>query len=148
MTHKKICAENSARYHGLKQSSGSDDLATDNAQADLFPSVGDLGFARILLADLHDDLAGKVSRFRQLNGLSLTLGRRGSMLPGGETAFAARTEARTSFVHGNYIATVMLCQGLAEHMLAARLTPGLSERGLPKRIQFNETLELCVLPID
>jgi hypothetical protein len=33
-------------------------------------------------------------------------------------------------------------------MLAARLTPGLSERGLPKRIQFNETLELCVLPID
>ena len=117
---------------------------TDDSQADLLSSVTDLGFARILLADLHDDLVGKVARFRQLNDLSVALGRHGSMLPGGETAFAAWTEARTSFVHGNYIATVMLCQGLAEHMLAAQLRSGLSGQELPKRVTFQKTLELCV----
>jgi hypothetical protein len=116
----------------------------DEAQADLLSSVTDLDSARILLADLHDDLVGKVARFRQLNELSATLGPHGTMLPGGEAAFSAWTEARTSFVHGNYIATVMLCQGLAEHMLAAQLRLGLNGRELRKRITFQETLELCV----
>jgi hypothetical protein len=116
----------------------------EDPEIDLLSSVTDLDSARMLLADLHDGLVGKVARFRQLNELSVTLGRRGTMLPGGETAFAAWTEARTSFVHGNYIATVMLCQGLAEHILAAQLRLGLNGRELRKRITFNETLELCI----
>ncbi len=116
----------------------------EDTQIDLLSSVTDLDSARMLLADLHDDLVGKVARFRQLNELSVTLGRHGTMLPGGETAFAAWTEARTSFVHGNYIATVMLCQGLAEHILAARLRLGLNGRELRKQIKFQETLELCI----
>jgi hypothetical protein len=116
----------------------------DEPQGDLFSSIDDLQFARILLADLHDDLVGKVGRFRPLNDLSVALGRYGSMFPGGETALAAWTEARTSFVHGNYIATAMLCQGLAEHMLAAQLSIGLSGMELPRRITFQKTLELCI----
>jgi len=68
----------------------------DEIQTDLFSSISDLEFARLLLADLHDDLIGKIARFRQLNDLSVAFGRHGSMIPGGETAFAAWTEARTS----------------------------------------------------
>jgi hypothetical protein len=66
------------------------------------------------------------------------------MMPGGETALAAWTEARSSFVHGNFVATVLLCQGLAEHMLAAHLTIGLDPEPLPDRVSFSDTLKRCV----
>jgi hypothetical protein len=116
----------------------------EDAQADLLSSVSDLHLVRMLLADLHDDLVGKIARFRQLDDLSAVLGRYGTMLPGGETALAAWTEARTSFVHGNYIATVLLCQGLAEHMLAAHIRLGMSDEKFSKRISFQDTLERCI----
>lgn len=117
---------------------------SEGEQTDLLSSISELHLVRLLLADIHDDLAGKVARFRQLTDLSAALGHYGAMLPGGETTLAAWTEARTSFVHGNYVATVMLCQGLAEHMLAAHLSLGLQEQALPKRISFSDTLERCL----
>jgi len=58
----------------------------DDPQADLLSSVTDLDCARMLLAALHDDLIGKVARFRQLNELSVALGPHGTMLPGGDTS--------------------------------------------------------------
>jgi hypothetical protein len=116
----------------------------EGEQTDLLSPVSELSLVQLLLADIHDDLAGKVGRFRQLTDLSAALGFYGTMLPGGETTLAAWTEARTSFVHGNYVATVMLCQGLAEHMLAAHLSLGLDVQELPKRISFSDTLERCV----
>lgn len=118
-------------------------MSTD-AQLDLLCSVSDLGFTRFLLADLHDDLTGKVTRFRQLSDLSMSLGSSGTMLPGGETTWAAWTEARTSFIHGNFVATVLLSQGLAEHILAAHLSIGLDAEELPERIAFQETLKRCL----
>jgi hypothetical protein len=54
------------------------------------------------------------------------------------------TEARTSFIHGNYVATVLLCQGLAEHMLAAHLALGIDGEELPNRISFQDTLRRCL----
>ncbi|MFM0477373.1 hypothetical protein [Paraburkholderia strydomiana] len=116
----------------------------DQLQSELLSTVKDVDACRILLADLHDDLAGKVARFRQLADLSTALGSVGTMMPGGETTLAAWTEARSSFVHGNDVATVMLCQGLAEHMLAAHLTLGLDAEELPSRVLFNDTLQRCV----
>lgn len=118
-------------------------MSTD-AQLDLLCPVSDLGFARFLLADLHDDLVGKVTRFRHLSDLSMSLGSSGTMLPGGETTWAAWTEARTSFIHGNFVATVLLSQGLAEHILAAHLALGLDAEELPERITFHETLKRCL----
>ena len=109
----------------------------------LFSAVPELELVRALLADLHDDLRGKVSRFNQLTELSQALGADGTLLPGGETAYAAWLEARTSFIHGNYIATVMLCQSLAEHMLAGQLV-AFGRQGLPERVSFHETLSRCV----
>lgn len=117
-------------------------MASDS-QADLLSQVSDLGFTRLLLADMHDGLVGKVSRFRQLADLSMALGSNGTMLPGGETTYAAWTEARTSYVHGNFMATVLLAQGLVEHLLAAHLSIGLNAEELPERISFQETLKRC-----
>lgn len=117
---------------------------TDSDQFDLLSPVGDLDLVRFLLADLHDDLRGKVARFRQLADLETALGAAGTMLPGGETAHAAWIEARTSFIHGNYVATVLLCQGLAEHVLAAHLAFGVQGQELPARISFHETVRRCL----
>ena len=52
-------------------------------------------------------------------------------------------KARSSFVHGNYVATVVLCQRLAEHLLAAHLSLGLNADELPSRI-VSESLERCL----
>jgi hypothetical protein len=93
---------------------------------------------------LHDDLSGKVARFHQVADLSATLGSAGTMLPGGETTYAAWIEARSSFIHGNYVATVLLCQGLAEHMLAAHLAIGIYGEELSNRISFRDTLARSV----
>ncbi|MEK7995412.1 MAG: hypothetical protein AAB403_16550 [Planctomycetota bacterium] len=116
-------------------------------QADLFSDVDELQLVRVLLTDLHHDLRGKVARLRQVTDLSDSLGSSGTLLPGGETVSGAWAEARQSFVHGNYIATVLLCQGFAEHMLAAHLelpTGGVFPEELPRRISFKETLERCI----
>jgi hypothetical protein len=117
---------------------------TSTTDDDLFSPITELDLTRLLLADLHDDLFRKVARFRQLSDLSMALGSSGTMLPGGEIAYHAWTEARTSFVHGNFIATVMLCQGLAEHVLAAHLATSLPFEELPDRISFYDTLDRCV----
>jgi hypothetical protein len=106
--------------------------------------MSDLDLTRHLLADLHDDLPGKVARSHQLVDLSAALGSSGTMLFGGETTYTLWREARWSFIQGNYTATVMLCQGLAEHILAAYLTAGLLIDDLPNRISFSETLRHCV----
>jgi len=116
----------------------------EEEQLDLLSPIKELGLVQFLLADLHDDLDGKVARFRQLADLSRALGSNGTWMPGGETTYAAWTEARTSFIHGNYIATVLVCQGLAEHILAAHLALDINGEQLPQRISFQETLRRCL----
>jgi hypothetical protein len=102
--------------------------------------VSDLDLARQLLAELHDDLQGKVTRFRLLMDLAADLGLQGTFMPGGQSAYLAWSEARSSFVHGNFVATIQLCQGLLEHLLAAFLHLG---DDLPPRISFRQTLDRC-----
>lgn len=118
---------------------------SDEDQFDLFSPVKDLRLVQILIADLHDDLQGKLERFRYLTDLTGALGSSGTMLPGGETTFNAWAEARASFIHGNHMATVFLCQGLAEHILAAHLALDvLNPVELPSRVFFRETLKLSI----
>lgn len=114
------------------------------SENDLFSDVDDLALVSSLLADLHDELRGKVARYRQLADLSTALGEGGTMMPGGEVVFTVWLEARTSFIHGNYIATILLCQSLAENMLAAHLELGIYAEALPDRVRFDETLKRCV----
>lgn len=112
-------------------------------QESLFSPLAEVDFFRHLIADLHDDLDGKVARFRQLADLSMGMGAAGTMIPG-ETSHVSWLEARSSFVHGNFIAVVMLCQGLAEHVLASHLSMGLDATPLPIRVQFKDTLKRSV----
>ena len=124
--------------------SGASSMPTNDEQPDLLSDLADLDLIRHLLADLHDDLDGKLARFRELVDLSASLGSSGTMLFGGETSFALWREARWSFIHGNFVATVLLCQGLAENLLASFLLAGLPFEDLPKRVAFAETLKRCV----
>lgn len=117
--------------------------AWDEDQHDLLSEISELELFRHLLAELHDDLAGRVSRFRMLTDLGRDMGRHGTMIFGGTAAEHAWIEARASFVHGNFAATVLLCQGLVEHLLAAYLQGGLLMDDLPERLQFRETLRRC-----
>lgn len=112
-------------------------------QPDLLWDLSDLDFVRHLLADLHDDLPGKVGRFRMLTDPGDQMGRSATMIFGGHAAYHAWVEARSSFVHGNYVATILLCQGLVEHLLAAYLHAGLLVDDIPDRIQFADTLRRC-----
>ena len=92
---------------------------------------------------MHDDLTGKVLRFRHLTDLCSALGTQGTMLFGGSVTISAWTDARSSFVHGNYVATVLLCQSLIENLLAAFLHGSLMMEDLPQRVAFRETLKRC-----
>jgi len=112
-------------------------------QQNLFSPQADVDVFRHLIVDLHDDLEGKVARFRQLADLSMGMGAAGTMIPG-ETSHVSWLEARSSFVHGNFIATIMLCQGLAEHILASHLSMRLGGEPLPARQQFKDTLRRSV----
>jgi hypothetical protein len=112
-------------------------------QPDLLSDLSDLDLVRHLLVDLHDDLEGKVSRLHLLADLSETMGKRGTMIYGGPAAYLAWVEARDCFVHGNFVATVLLCQSLVEQLLAAYLHVGLLVDKIPEHIKFRKTLSLC-----
>lgn len=86
-----------------------------------------------LLAELHDDLHERVARFHMLADQSRDLALNGAMIPGGTNAYQAWIEARGSFINGHFIATVLLCQGLMEHLLASDLEGRLDPVELPPR---------------
>lgn len=115
---------------------------------DLLSPVSDTRLLQLLLADLHDDLHERLARFRYLTDQSGALGRAGTMIYGGTPAYAAFSEARSSFVNGNDVAAIMLCQSLAEHTLAAMLSDttllsnDVADR-LPAKIRFRETIDRC-----
>lgn len=119
-----------------------EDETNQGLQRELLSEISDVALLRHLLADLHDDLQGKVTRFKFLFDLGVELGTYRTMLFGGHVTYNAYVEARSSFVHGNYVATVLLCQSLVENLLAGFLHGGLMDE-LPPRIQFDETLGRC-----
>ena len=118
-------------------------MPTEGHEGDLLSEISDFDLVRHLLADLHDDLSGKIARSRQLVDLSDALGLFGTMLFGGEITDAAWREARWSFIHGNFAATVLICQALAEHLLGSYVYAALPMSDFPKRASFAETLRRC-----
>lgn len=117
------------------------DADFDEGIGDLLSPLTETDFPALLLRDLHDDLSGRITRLRFLSDQVGTLGPSGTMLFGGTTSYTVFSEARSSFINGNYAATVILCQALAENLLAGVL--GIDGADLPKRISFGETLRRC-----
>lgn len=118
-------------------------MNTEADQQDLLSDLSDVDLMRHLLADMHEGLDGKITRLRYLADLSFAMGKHGTMIFGGPAAYLAWVEARDCYVHGNFVATVLLCQGMVEQLLAAYLHVGLLVDKVPERIQFRETLRLC-----
>lgn len=112
-------------------------------QDDLFSDLHDLDLVQHLLADMHDDLWGKVERARQIVDLVGDMGA-GTMLYGGEITLELWREARWAFIHGQYVATIMLSQGLAEQILAGYLHIDINSDPLPPKVAFAETLRRCL----
>lgn len=104
------------------------------------PLPDDVDLVRHLIADLNEDLPKRVAKFKLLTALTNDFG--GTMLFGGHPSSLAYGEARSSFVNGNYVATIMLCQSLMEHLLAAYLH-GTLMLELKAKQKFGETLKEC-----
>jgi hypothetical protein len=113
----------------------------EDERSDLLSTASDMQLTKLLLADLHDELTERIARYRYLNDISATLGQGGTLIFGGTAAYAAIGEARSSFVHGNFVATILLCQALAENTLAGYLHVRMEE--LPAKVSFTETLKRC-----
>lgn len=112
-------------------------------QHDLFSKVADLNLAQVLLADLSDTLVGRVTRLHYLTDLSAaSFGSSSLMIPGGTPAFLGWEEARSSFVNGNFVATIMLCQSMMEHILASHLH-GTLIGDVAEKQSLKDTVRLC-----
>jgi hypothetical protein len=107
---------------------------------------------KILLADLHDGLDGRVARLRLLMALEFDFGNgQGLLLPGGTPAQAAYIETRHAFVVGNFLSVILLSQCLLENILAAQLgldadsleIHGVAPTRQKDRPDFRKTIVAC-----
>ena len=114
-------------------------MLDDEEQGELFSGLSDLKAAQWVLEHNHHDLPGIVTRLRWLGEVGDTMGSGGAMLFGGSTVAAAWGEARLSYVYGNFVSTILLCQSLLENLLAAYLS--LRTEDLPERVRFEQTVK-------
>ena len=107
---------------------------------------------KVLLAELHDDLEGRVERLRLLLAIESDFGGGlGLLLPGGMPAQFAYVETRQAFVAGNFLSVILLSQCMLENVLAAQIgMESLSREvrgGSPierkPRPTFRETISAC-----
>jgi hypothetical protein len=102
----------------------------------------DLHLVRYLLGEIYDDLDGRVFRAKYLAALDSDFGgAEGTVVFGGTPAFLAYQDARCSWVAGNYVATVLVCQALLENLLTAYLHAACIE--VAKRPRLEQTLRKC-----
>jgi hypothetical protein len=64
-----------------------EDEIQQGARQDLLSEISDVGLMRHLLADLHDDLQGKIARFKFLFDPGVQLGDYRTMLFGGHLTY-------------------------------------------------------------
>ena len=98
---------------------------------------------KTLLADLHDDLEGRVERLRLLIAIESDFGQgRGLLLPGGTPAQFAYLETRQAFVLGSFLSVILLSQCMLENVLAAQV--GLE--AVSREIKGGEPIEMSSRP--
>jgi hypothetical protein len=122
-----------------------------------------IDIASYLVNDFGENLAGAVGRYQMLMAFDADFGSDWLMLPGGTASFQSYTEARASYVAGNFLATIVLAQGLVENILGshlhiqegikpihgipARTSGGLSPRPSVREI-LNKSVEDGLIAID
>ena len=98
---------------------------------------------KVLLADLHDDLEGRVERLRLLLAIESDFGGgQGLLLPGGMPAQFAYVETRQAFVTGNFLSVILLSQCVLENVLAAQI----GMESLSREIKGQEPIERKARP--
>lgn len=111
--------------------------------------------AKILLDDLYTDFEARIARCRLLLALDVDFGGSGVMLPGGHPTYLAFVEARSSFVAGNFLGTILLCLALIENLLGAYIRDeeladeihgrsGFEENRISARPRLTLSLDLCI----
>lgn len=105
----------------------------------LLSGLDDVDMVQHLVAELHDDIRGRVGRLHLLADLSRDLSIGGALLPGGTISYRAWVEARASFINGHFVATVLLCQGLMENLLASELASRVDPVPLRDKATARET---------
>lgn len=103
-------------------------------------SVSELDCVQHIFGDINGDLRSKVERLMFLcTTHDRVLDAENLLTFGGVTVQEVWREARWSYIHGNYIATVLLCQGFVEHLVASTAF-GAGEK-LPKRATLRDALK-------
>lgn len=107
---------------------------------------------KTILADLQEDLEGRVARLRLLVAIESDFGAgRGLFLPGGFPASLAYVETRRAYVNGEFLSVVLLSQCVLENALAAHLgleamsaeIHGIDGPATKPRPGFRDTINTC-----
>lgn len=78
--------------------------------------------AGLLIEEFQVELEGRIFRLQALADMEIRAAAgRGLLLPGGTPAQLAYQEARSAYVHGQFVAVVMLSQCLLENLLAGHV---------------------------
>jgi len=102
----------------------------------------DAELARLLMNELAQGFDGRMTRLRELATVEAESPTpNGKLLFGGVATVLAYEEARSSFVHGNFAATILLTQMLLEHLLSGYAS--MAGEQLGRKPEFKDTLSRC-----
>lgn len=93
--------------------------------------------------DSEHDLLGKIQRVRKLIELNETIGKNGSIPTGAPISNYLWNEARSCFINGDFIATILSCQSLCEHLLASYLEYQSRDETLASKPRFRAVIKKC-----
>jgi hypothetical protein len=107
---------------------------------DEMPTDADL--LQTLLAEFTEDIHDVLERFRYLAAIENDVpAPDGRIIYGGRVTYLSYVEARRSYIVGNFVATILLCQATLENLLAAFMhAMGLE---VPQKASLKWTLAAC-----
>lgn len=102
---------------------------------------------------MHNELPGRLGRFKLLVALEADFAGSGVMLPGGHVTHMAYSEVRAAFVAGHLLTVIVLAQSLIENLLGAHadlddisreIKRRLKVKKLHSRPHFDDIIKSCL----
>lgn len=109
-------------------------LTKDSSDADIVSWISE---------NSEHDLQAKVQRVRKLIELNETTGKNGSILTGAPISYYLWNESRSCFINGDFIATILSCQSLCEHLLASYLEYQSRDETIALKPRFRAVIKKC-----